>query len=63
MISCNEKPNIIGQMTSLRYGDNGLNTSLEIYVIDSCEYIGNLQGNRADILTHKGNCKNPIHRK
>lgn len=34
---------------------------LEVYVIDSCEYIGFVHGGAADILTHKGNCKNPIH--
>ena len=30
---------------------------LEIYVIDSCEYIGVVHGGNADKLTHKGNCK------
>lgn len=30
---------------------------LEIYVIDSCEYIGRVYGGSADKLTHKGNCK------
>lgn len=35
------------------------------YVIEGCHYIGRL-GNagdrRADFLTHKGNCPNPIHK-
>lgn len=30
---------------------------MEIYVIDSCEYIGRLYGTSSDKLTHKGNCK------
>ncbi len=38
---------------------NGLETSMNIrlYVIDSCEYIGFLNGCKHDFLTHKGNCK------
>ena len=31
--------------------------TIKIYVIDNCEYIGSVQGNNGDILTHKGNCK------
>jgi hypothetical protein len=34
---------------------------VEIVVIDSCEYLYGPWGN-ATILTHKGNCKNPIHK-
>lgn len=30
---------------------------VEIYVIDSCEYIGNIYGGNGDWCTHKGNCK------
>jgi hypothetical protein len=30
---------------------------IEIYIIDSCEYIGNIYGGNADMLAHKGNCK------
>lgn len=30
---------------------------MKIYTIDSCEYIGTIYGNNADVLTHKGNCK------
>lgn len=34
------------------------------YVIDGCEYIGDLNGDTRDnFLTHKGNCKNKIHNK
>lgn len=36
---------------------------LKLYLIDSCEYIGDVSGRYKDFLTHKGNCKNPIHKK
>ena len=35
---------------------------ISIYVIDSCQYIGNVYGGSGDMLTHKGNCNNPIHK-
>jgi len=38
--------------------------SIYTYNIDGCEYIGEIGGDgKNDILTHKGNCKNPIHKK
>jgi hypothetical protein len=30
---------------------------IKIYVIDNCEYIGDVRGGSRDFLTHKGNCK------
>jgi hypothetical protein len=30
---------------------------INVYEIDSCEYIGNINGGQSDIITHKGNCK------
>lgn len=30
---------------------------IRLYVIDSCEYIGNINDTPRDIFTHKGNCK------
>jgi hypothetical protein len=30
---------------------------ISVYVIDSCEYIGNVYGGHGDMITHKGNCK------
>ena len=30
---------------------------IKIYIIDSCEYIGNIYSSRGDVFTHKGNCK------
>lgn len=33
---------------------------LRTYHIEGCEYIGRVNGNGA-LLTHKGNCSNPVH--
>lgn len=46
---------------------NKTNTEIEghtikIYEIDSCEYVGMSVGKNWGLLTHKGNCKNPIHK-
>ncbi len=30
---------------------------IEVYTIDSCEYIGSVVGSNRDIFSHKGNCK------
>lgn len=30
---------------------------INIYTIDSCEYVGRMYRTNSDILTHKGNCK------
>lgn len=35
----------------------------QIITIDSCEYIARSIGGNTGLLTHKGNCKNPIHYK
>ena len=35
---------------------------IKTYVIDSCEYIGDVRGLRGDFLTHKGNCKFCVER-
>jgi len=32
-------------------------TLIKTYVIDECEYIGDVRGNSRDFLAHKGNCK------
>lgn len=47
------------------YGDSGSNIVYRIVVIDSCEYIWGWDGGGygGPFLTHKGNCKNPIHYK
>ncbi len=33
------------------------NKSYRVYVIDSCEYYGILDGGNANFLAHKGNCR------
>ncbi len=30
---------------------------INLYVIDSCEYLGQVNNMQTDIITHKGNCK------
>jgi hypothetical protein len=58
LIACNDKssvPIIKNEYTVYKGG-----APLDILIIDSCEY---LQGTilSTEVLTHKGNCKNPIH--
>ena len=36
---------------------------INTYTIDSCEYIGRMIGSNTDVLAHKGNCSNPVHKK
>ena len=55
LLSCEDSSDLLIQNTGIYYGNN----ELKIFTIDSCEYIG-LVGLT---LTHKGNCKNPIHNK
>jgi hypothetical protein len=43
------------------YVIRGGNNPLTIVVVDSCEYLHGEWGN-ATVLTHKGNCNNPIHK-
>lgn len=35
---------------------------INVYIIDSCEYIGLIENFSYDILTHKGNCKYCLQR-
>jgi hypothetical protein len=58
MTSCKE-PNVSKTKTTYQI-DHEVNP-LEIVVIDSCEYLYGPWGNET-VLTHKGNCKNPIHK-
>lgn len=55
LISCKES-NVKKSRTTYQNED----FSIEIVVIDSCEYLYGPWGN-ATVLTHKGNCKNPKH--
>jgi len=51
---------VIGKIGTYR-GCGMLN--IRLYVIDSCEYIGNIDESSHDFLTHKGNCKFCIERR
>ena len=54
--SCNDD-NVVGEKIIKVNG-----YEIKEYNIDSCQYIGNVQGDsRSNYLTHKGNCNNPIH--
>jgi len=59
LVSCSER-NVDKKTTN--YVVSQGNNPLEIVIIDSCEYLYGPWGN-ATVLTHKGNCKNPIHQK
>lgn len=37
------------------------NKYLKTVVIDGCEYLYDIGSNGREVLTHKGNCKNPTH--
>lgn len=37
--------------------------SIKTYEIDGCEYLGMSIGSENGLFTHKGNCKNLIHKK
>ncbi len=52
LISCETK-NVEIQTT-----ETSINGCLmRTYTIDSCEYIGSVNGGNADFIAHKGNCK------
>ena len=36
---------------------------IEVVVIDGCEYFIYCPGSSGGMMTHKGNCSNPIHKK
>lgn len=60
MIAGCTEPTVTKQITQtiISTGDK----PLEIIEIDSCEYLVSCY-DRSRSLTHKGNCKNPIHKK
>ena len=60
LISCNVPERNVPKTKTTYQIDNELHP-LEIIVIDSCEYLYGPWG-YATVLTHKGNCKNPIHK-
>jgi hypothetical protein len=59
LASC-EGPNVEPKSTTYRIGIS-FGREIEVYELEGCEYFY-LQYDRSASLTHKGNCKNPIHR-
>lgn len=62
LFSCDSQdqkdPSVIATISNSTYL---ISRPIHTYNIDGCEYIGSVSYGSADILTHKGNCKNPIH--
>ena len=42
---------------SIPLANNTMQGGCVVRVVDGCEYLDNLNG----AMTHKGNCKNPVH--
>lgn len=60
LTSCfNKKQNVTRIRTDLFISED---FRLEIVILDSCEYYYGYLDNHSNVLTHKGNCKNPIHK-
>ena len=55
-----EIENLIMPVDTLGVTDRGV--KIFVYVIDGCEYIGNMNEFQTHDLTHKGDCCNEIHK-
>ena len=61
MVSSCEEPTTTTQLTEHRVKIGVSATELKIVEIEGCEYfLGDYD--RSGLFTHKGNCKNPIHK-
>jgi hypothetical protein len=59
---CNTRSPIKNETFKVHFIDTDRDDcKLDVYTIDGCQYIGHLMGSDHDVLTHKGNCTNPIH--
>lgn len=58
LVSCGYKPAVESKPTT--YTIEGHFDAIEIVVIDGCQYLYGPWSSSA-VLTHKGNCNNPIH--
>lgn len=58
LISCTTESNV--EKKRKTYQIDNEQFSIQIIVVDSCEYLYGPWGN-ATVLTHKGNCRNLIH--
>ena len=59
----NRQPQQPAQVREIKIGEEGLfgRKDFEIVVIDSCQYIAYRLTTYQGLLTHKGNCNNPVH--
>jgi hypothetical protein len=59
--SCNTKPTTVTKETEHVISLDGVRgITLKVVEVEGCEYlVGGYD--RSGLLTHKGNCKNPIH--
>jgi hypothetical protein len=65
LFGCNESENVKMNFSSVTSDHKGVKINgvgVGNFVIDSCEYIGQVNGWNNDWLTHKGNCKYCIER-
>ena len=56
--SCGVPQGQKGQSTDISIGVS----TIKVYNFYGCEYLGKLNDSNSDFLTHKGDCKNPIHK-
>lgn len=60
LASCG-RPNISPENTKYKLGPTG-NIALQVVDLEGCEYFFCQETSVHFSLTHKGNCKNPIHK-
>lgn len=58
LVSCSREGQVPVKQTQYRVGE--FIDPLEVVEVDGCEYLFGDWG-KSTVLTHKGNCKNPIH--
>lgn len=57
-----KKPEVVHEIKKLSTSSEKYDIYYEIYTLEGCEYIV-IPGSYFTWGTHKGNCKNPIHKK
>lgn len=58
LVSCSREGQVPAKPTQYKVGE--FIDPIEVVEIDGCEYLFG-DWHNATVLTHKGNCKNPIH--
>lgn len=54
------RPNF--SMSTVVANYHGDECTFDVIQIDSCEYLMHNVGYNTGVMTHKGNCKNPVHK-